>query len=72
MKVGSYSFGDVTKRKIAIQLSEISKFIRKIQSKHTESLATEEQNDDAKYQRSYQPQYEFGTDCRIRLCLFKS
>jgi hypothetical protein len=47
MKVGSYSFGDVTKRKIAIQLSEISKFIRKIQSKHTESLATEEQNDDA-------------------------
>jgi hypothetical protein len=30
---GSYSFGDVTKRKIAIQLSEISKFIRKIQSK---------------------------------------
>jgi beta-glucosidase len=35
--------------------------LEKYNRKYTESLATDEQNDDAKYQRSYQPQFEFGT-----------
>ncbi len=35
--------------------------LEKYNRKYTESLADEEQNDDAKYQRSYQPQFEFGT-----------
>jgi len=34
--------------------------LEKYNRKYTESLATDEQNDDAKYQRSYQPQFEFG------------
>lgn len=35
--------------------------LEKYNRKYTESLADEEQNNDAKYQRSYQPQFEFGT-----------
>jgi beta-glucosidase len=35
--------------------------LEKYNRKYTESLGTDEQNDDAKYQRSYQPQFEFGT-----------
>ncbi|MGQ7947538.1 glycoside hydrolase family 3 N-terminal domain-containing protein [Flavobacterium sp. WC2509] len=35
--------------------------LEKYNRKYTESLGDEEQNNDAKYQRSYQPQFEFGT-----------
>jgi beta-glucosidase len=35
--------------------------LEKYNRKHTESLGDEEQNDDAQYQKSYSPQYEFGT-----------
>lgn len=35
--------------------------LEKYNRKYTESLANDEQNNDAKYERSYQPQFEFGT-----------
>lgn len=35
--------------------------LEKYNRKYTESLADEEQNNDAKYGRSYHPQFEFGT-----------
>lgn len=35
--------------------------LEKYNRKHTESLADEEQNNDAKYEKSYSPQFEFGT-----------
>ncbi|MFD1602073.1 glycoside hydrolase family 3 N-terminal domain-containing protein [Flavobacterium artemisiae] len=35
--------------------------LEKYNRKYTESLADNEQNNDAKYQRSYNPQFEFGT-----------
>lgn len=35
--------------------------LEKYNRKYTESLGDEEQNNDAQYQKSYSPQYEFGT-----------
>ncbi|KLT71631.1 glycoside hydrolase family 3 N-terminal domain-containing protein [Flavobacterium sp. ABG] len=35
--------------------------LEKYNRKYTESLADEEQNNDAKYEKSYSPQFEFGT-----------
>lgn len=35
--------------------------LEKYNRKYTESLADEEQNDDAEYEKSYSPQFEFGT-----------
>jgi beta-glucosidase len=35
--------------------------LEKYNRKYTESLGDEEQNNDAKYEKSYSPQYEFGT-----------
>lgn len=35
--------------------------LEKYNRKYTESLGNEEQNNDAQYQRSYSPQFEFGT-----------
>ena len=35
--------------------------LEKYNRKYTESLADEEQNDDAEYEKSYYPQFEFGT-----------
>jgi beta-glucosidase len=55
-------FGDVNPSgRLPYNYPRYPNSLEKYNRKHTESLATEEQNEDAKYQRSYQPQYEFGT-----------
>jgi beta-glucosidase len=68
----SYSFGDVNPSgRLPYNYPRYPNSLEKYNRKHTESLATEEQNDDAKYQ-SYQPQYEFAQVVVYDFCLFKS
>jgi hypothetical protein len=62
----SYSFGDVNQAEDCHTIIRDIKFM-KINRKHTESLATEEQNDDAKYQEAISRSMSLAQDCRIRL-----
>ncbi|MCK8520800.1 glycoside hydrolase family 3 C-terminal domain-containing protein [Aquimarina sp. D1M17] len=54
-------YGDVNPSgKLPYNYPRYDNSLQKYNRKYTESLGDEEQNDDADYQRSYSPQYEFG------------
>lgn len=55
-------YGDVNPSgRIPYNYPRYTNSLEKYNRKYTESLGDEEQNDDAQYQKSYSPQYEFGT-----------
>jgi beta-glucosidase len=54
-------YGDVNQRRIPYNYPRYTNSLEKYNRKYTESLGDEEQNNDAQYQKSYSPQYEFGT-----------
>lgn len=54
-------YGDVNPSgKLPYNYPRYANSLQKYNRKYTESLGDEEQNDDADYQKSYNPQYEFG------------
>lgn len=54
-------YGDVNPSgKLPYNYPRYTNSLQKYNRKYTESLGDEEQNDDANYQKSYNPQYEFG------------
>ncbi len=54
-------YGDVNPSgKLPYNYPRYTNSLQKYNRKYTESLGDDEQNDDADYQRSYSPQYEFG------------
>ncbi len=54
-------YGDVNPSgKLPYNYPRFSNSLQKYNRKYTESLGDSEQNDDAEYQKSYNPQYEFG------------
>ncbi|TSE05550.1 glycoside hydrolase family 3 N-terminal domain-containing protein [Aquimarina algiphila] len=54
-------YGDVNPSgKLPYNYPRYANSLQKYNRKYTESLGDEEQNDDADYQKSYSPQYEFG------------
>ncbi|MEL1240338.1 glycoside hydrolase family 3 N-terminal domain-containing protein [Flavobacterium flavipallidum] len=55
-------YGDVNPSgRLPYNYPRYSNSLEKYNRKYTESLGEEEQNDDAKYEKSYNPQFEFGT-----------
>ena len=55
-------YGDVNPSgKLPYNYPRFTNSLQKYNRKYTESLGDEEQNDDADYQKSYNPLYEFGT-----------
>ncbi|WP_166920833.1 glycoside hydrolase family 3 N-terminal domain-containing protein [Flavobacterium poyangense] len=55
-------YGDVNPSgKLPYNYPRYPNSLEKYNRKYTESLADEEQNNDAKYEKSYSPQFEFGT-----------
>ena len=55
-------FGDVNPSgKLPYNYPRYPNSLEKYNRKYTESLVDEEQNNDAKYEKSYSPQFEFGT-----------
>jgi beta-glucosidase len=55
-------YGDVNPSgRIPYNYPRYTNSLEKYNRKYTESLGDEEQNSDAQYQKSYSPQYEFGT-----------
>ncbi len=55
-------YGDVNPSgRIPYNYPRYTNSLEKYNRKYTESLGDEEQNNDAQYQKSYSPQYEFGT-----------
>ncbi|WP_234423322.1 glycoside hydrolase family 3 N-terminal domain-containing protein [Aquimarina spinulae] len=54
-------YGDINPSgKLPYNYPRYTNSLQKYNRKYTESLGDEEQNDDADYQKSYNPQYEFG------------
>ncbi|WP_395051259.1 glycoside hydrolase family 3 N-terminal domain-containing protein [Flavobacterium sp.] len=55
-------YGDVNPSgKLPYNYPRYPNSLEKYNRKYTESLSDDEQNDDAKYEKSYSPQFEFGT-----------
>ncbi|OOG78147.1 glycoside hydrolase family 3 N-terminal domain-containing protein [Flavobacterium sp. A45] len=55
-------YGDVNPSgRLPYNYPRYSNSLEKYNRKYTESLGDEEQNNDAKYEKSYNPQFEFGT-----------